>query len=143
MLGTSRHFRHVRLIAGLLPWCLGAQQPGAPTGTVTGRIVEAGSQRPLSDVQVSVVGTQRGGISNDQGDYRIAGLTLGPITLRVQRIGYAPVTQSIVLGAGTSAPTNFVMSPTAIQIDEVVITATGESQRKRESGNTIATITPT
>ena len=143
MLGTSRHFRHVRLIAGLLPWWLGAQQPAPTTGIVTGRVVEASSQRPLPDVQVSVVGTQRGAITNDQGDYRIAGLALGPITLRAQRIGYAPLTQAIVVTAGTSAPTNFVLSPTAIQIDEVVVTATGESQRKRESGNTIATVTPT
>ena len=68
MPGTFRQFRHVRLIAGLLPWWLGAQQPAPATGTVTGRIIEAASQRPLPDVQVSVVGTQRGAITNDQGD---------------------------------------------------------------------------
>ena len=140
---TSRQFLYASLIAGLLPCWVGAQQVEPATGTVTGRITEVNSQRPLSDVQVRVVGTQRGGITNDQGDYRITGIALGAIQVRAQRIGYTPVTQSVTVNAGTPATLNLVLSPTAIQIDEVVVTATGESQRKRESGNTIATITPT
>jgi TonB-linked SusC/RagA family outer membrane protein len=139
----SCRFLYASLVAGLLPWWVGAQQPGPGTGTVTGRIVEANSQRPMSDVQVRVVGTQRGGITNEQGDYRITGIGVGAVTLRAQRIGYAPVTQSVNVTTGNPLPVNFALSPTAIQIDEVVVTATGESQRKRESGNTIATVTPT
>ena len=139
---TSRQFLYATLIAGLLPCWAGAQQAEPATGTVTGRVTEVNSQRPLSDVQVRVVGTQRGAITNDQGDYRITGLTAGTVQVRAQRIGYSPVTQSVTLTAGAPASSNFVLSPTAIQIDEVVVTATGESQRKRESGNTIATVTP-
>src|SRR6187551_2716680 len=139
---TSRHFLQASLIAGLLPCWVGAQQAEPPTGTVTGRVVELNSQRPLSDVQIRVVGSQRGAITNDQGDFRIQGIAVGAITIRAQRIGYAPAQQSVSLTAGTPLPVNFVLSPTAIQIDEVVVTATGESQRKRESGNTIATVTP-
>jgi TonB-linked SusC/RagA family outer membrane protein len=131
------------LVAALIPWHLGAQQPDAGTGTITGRIVELSSQRPLSDVQVRVLGTQRGAVTNDRGEYRINAITAGTVQLRAQRIGYAPVTQSVTVAAGASATSNFVLSATAIQIDEVVVTATGESQRKRESGNTIATVTPT
>jgi TonB-linked SusC/RagA family outer membrane protein len=119
---------------------LGAQ---TPTGTITGKVIELNSQRPLGDVQVLVVGTQRGAITNDLGEYRIAGVSVGAVTVRAQRIGYAPVNQSVTVTAGNPVTANFVLSPTAIQIDEVVVTATGESQRKRESGNTIATVTPT
>ena len=140
---TSRQFLYASLITGLLPCWVAAQQAEPTTGTVTGRITEVNSQRPLSDVQVRVVGTQRGAITNDQGDYRITGITPGAIQVRAQRIGYTPVTQSVTVNAGTPATLNLVLSPTAIQIDEVVVTATGESQRKRESGNTIATVTPT
>jgi TonB-linked SusC/RagA family outer membrane protein len=140
---TSRQFLYASLITGLLPCWVAAQQPEPATGTVTGRVTEVNSQRPLSDVQIRVVGTQRGGITNDQGDYRITGITVGAIQIRAQRIGYTPVTQSVTVNAGTPATANLVLSPTAIQIDEVVVTATGESQRKRESGNTIATVTPT
>ena len=139
---TSRHLLKATLLAGLLPWALGAQQQEAASGIVSGRIVEASSQRPLANVQVRIIGTQRGALTNDQGDYRIPNVTPGTVQIRAQRIGFAPVTQSINVTAGGSVTSNFVLSATAIQIDEVVITATGESQRKRESGNTIATITP-
>jgi hypothetical protein len=42
------------------------------TGTVTGRVLDATAQRPLADVQVSVVGTQRGAVTNANGEYRRA-----------------------------------------------------------------------
>ena len=136
-----RHFLRAALVTAVIPLSLAAQAP--TTGTITGKVIELNSQRPLGDVQVLVVGTQRGAITNDLGEYRIAGLTVGAVTVRAQRIGYAPVNQSVTVTAGNPVTSNFVLSPTAIQIDEVVVTATGESQRKRESGNTIATVTPT
>src|SRR3954469_5080715 len=112
----SRHLLYAALFTGALPWWVGAQQPDPTTGTVTGHIVEASSQRPLSDVQVRIVGTQRGGITNEQGDYRITGVALGAVTLRAQRIGYAPITQSVTVTAGAPLPVNFALSTTAIQI---------------------------
>jgi len=136
----SRQLLHLGLLAGAVPWSLGAQQP--TTGTITGRVVEAATQRPLPDAQVSVVGTQRGALTNEQGDYRIVGITPGPVTVRAQRIGYAPSNQAVVVGTAGPATANFSLTATAIQIDEVVVTATGETQRKRESGNTVATVTP-
>jgi len=138
-----RRLMQVALVAGVVPLGVGAQQPAQQTGTVTGRVTEVGTQRPLSDVQIRVVGTQRGAITNDQGDYRITGIVPGAVTLRAQRIGYSPATQSVNVSTGEPLPVNFALSPTAIQIDEVVVTATGESQRKRETGNTVATVTPT
>lgn len=135
-----RHLLRVALVAAVVPLSLGAQAP--TTGTITGKVIELNSQRPLGDVQVLIVGTQRGAITNDLGEYRVGGVSLGAVTVRAQRIGYAPVNQSVTVTAGDPVTSNFVLSPTAIQIDEVVVTATGESQRKRESGNTIATVTP-
>jgi len=142
MLRQSRHLLYATLLT-TLPWCVHAQQAAPTSGTVAGRVIEASSQRPLSDVQVRIVGTQRGAITNDQGDYRISGITPGSVTVRAQRIGYSPGSQTVTVGTGEPAKADFTLSPTAIQIDEVVVTATGESQRKRESGNTIATVTPT
>ncbi|HEX6050240.1 MAG TPA: TonB-dependent receptor plug domain-containing protein, partial [Gemmatimonadaceae bacterium] len=136
----ARHLLQATLLASAVPLGLTAQQP--TQGTITGRAVDAASQRALPDVQVSVVGTQRGAITNEEGEYRIVNLTPGTVTVRAQRIGYAPVTQSVTVAAGGTATANFVLAATAIQIDEVVVTATGESQRKRETGNTVATVTP-
>lgn len=140
---TSRQSLGALLVVGLIPLGARAQEPAPQTGTIAGRVIEAGTQRPLSDVQIRVVGTQRGAITNERGDFRVTGITPGQVTLRAQRIGFSPGTQTVTVGTGDPVQANFTLSPTAIQIDEVVVTATGESQRKRESGNTVATVTPT
>ena len=60
-----RHLLRAALVAAVIPLSLGAQ---TPTGTITGKVIELNSQRPLSDLQVLVVGTQRGAITNDLGE---------------------------------------------------------------------------
>ncbi|MDF2774908.1 MAG: putative outer membrane protein, partial [Geminicoccaceae bacterium] len=80
----ARQLVKASLLVGAIPWALAAQQP--TQGTISGRAVEAATQRPLPDVQVSVVGTQRGAITNEQGEYRIVNLTPGTVTVRAQRI---------------------------------------------------------
>src|SRR5262245_56708461 len=120
---------------------LPAQQ--APQGTVTGRVVDASSQRPLADAQVSIVGTQRGAVTNENGEFRIVHVPAGAQTVRAQRIGFAPATLAVSVTAGGSAVANLALAVTAAELDQVVVTATGETQRKRETGNTVAVVQPT
>ena len=65
--------------------------PAQATGTVRGKVVEAGSQRGLSGVQVFVPGSTRGALTNAAGDYLIVGVPAAPQTLRVQMLGYGTV----------------------------------------------------
>ena len=118
---------------------LSAQQ----VGTVTGRVIDASTQRPLADVQVSIVGTQRGAITNENGEYRIASAPAGAQTVRAQHIGYAPGTLAVTVPATGNVVANFTMSVTAVTLDQIVVTATGETQRRRETGNTVAVMQPT
>src|SRR5947207_15677372 len=75
------------------------------TGTITGRITERQTQRPLGNVQVRVVGTNRGAVTSDSGTYRVVNVPAGTAQLAVQRLGYGPQTRSLsVTGGGTSPP---------------------------------------
>src|SRR5689334_12656791 len=47
------------------------------SGTVRGRVTEAGSQRPVGDVQVTVVGTGFGALTGQNGDYAISNVPSG------------------------------------------------------------------
>ena len=135
-----RQLRRVLAALGavtLLPVLAHAQVAG---GTVAGRVVDRASQAPLTDVQVFVVGTQRGTRTDNQGNYRIAGVPAGTVQVRALRIGYEAATQSLTVEAGATATANFTLAATAVQLDAVVTTATGEQQRKRESGNSVASI---
>src|SRR5439155_23726941 len=102
-------------------------------GTVSGTIRERGSERALTGVQVRVVGTQRGAMTDATGAYRITGVPVGTVQLSAQLLGYAPQSRAVtVASAGTTA--DFTLAQAVTTLDQVVVTATGQSERRRESG---------
>ena len=108
--------------------------------TITGRVVDRATQQPLPDVQILVVGTTLGTRSGDGGRYRIGGVPAGQVQLRVIRIGYESATRTLAVGPGETVTADFALAAAAITLDRVVVTATGEQQRTRESGNSVAVI---
>jgi TonB-linked SusC/RagA family outer membrane protein len=108
-------------------------------GTVTGTIRERGTDRAIQGVQVRVVGTQRGALTDAAGTYRIAGVAAGSATIATQLLGYAPQSRVVqVSSPGVTA--DFTLVPAVTTLDQVVINATGQSERRRESGASTATI---
>ena len=132
--------------AGLLfaPLALALIAPRAAmaqgSGTVRGRVVEAGSQRPVPDAQVSVVGTPYGAITNAVGDYVIANAPAGARQLRVRRIGFQASTQSVEIVSGGTARVDFSIGAAAAQLDQVVVTGTAGAATRRTVGNAITTV---
>lgn len=120
---------------------LEAQQ--AATGTISGKVTDAASGRPVVDAQVRVVGTTRVAATGTDGSYRLAGVPVGVVTLRAQRIGYAPLQKSGTVAANANLTIDFGVSEAITMIDQVIITGTGEAQRKRERGMSTATIDST
>ena len=120
---------------------LGAQSAMAQgSGTIRGTVVEAGTDRPLSGVQVSVVGTDRGGLTNTQGAYLIVGVPAGSHQVRAQLIGYTTSQQAITVGADGSVTGDFQLSQSAIALDELVVTGTPGAVQRRALGNAISTM---
>ncbi|MXX72631.1 MAG: SusC/RagA family TonB-linked outer membrane protein [Gemmatimonadetes bacterium] len=110
----------------------------AQTGTVTGTVQDA-SGRPLAGAQVSIEGTTIGGLSSDAGRYLLNNVPVGNHDITVVMLGYTGMTESVSVQAGETAVRDFVLQLTALSMDEIVVTATGE-QRRREIGNAIAKI---
>src|SRR5678810_88736 len=86
------------------------------SGTVRGRVTEAGSQRPVADVQVTVVGTGSGALTGQNGEYTIANIPAGQRTIRARRLGFNPVEKPITVAAGTSASLDFALTQSATQL---------------------------
>lgn len=130
-------FLAVALAFALLPAGLAAQEDGTIAGTVTDRA----SGRPLSEVQVQVAGTQRGSMTDREGRYTIRGVPAGTYEVRARRVGYAPAAERVTVGAGATASVNFVMSESALQLQEVVVSAvTGAQERRVEIGTNVGQI---
>ncbi len=124
------------LAAALMPARAYAQQNGTVTGTVT----DQERQAPIPEAQVVVVGTTLGGRTNAQGVYTIAGVPAGTTQVRVLRIGFQSLTRPVTVVAGQSTRVDFAVAPSAVVLDQVITTATGEQQRQREKGVTVGRI---
>jgi TonB-dependent starch-binding outer membrane protein SusC len=110
------------------------------TGSVVGHVSDKASGTPLDNAVVIVVGTQRGARTADDGSYRISGVAAGEHTIRVNRLGYTAATLVVSVPSGGDATADFAMTPTATQLEQVMVTATGGTERKRENGNDVGII---
>ncbi len=129
------------IIAGTLcaPAMVVAQQTG---GTVTGTVVDAASRTPIPSVRIEIVGTPRATIADASGKFRLSLLKPGQYQVRALRIGFAASAQSVNITEGGTATADFTLTPVAISLEEVVTTATGETQRKKEQGTAVAVLQP-
>jgi hypothetical protein len=89
---------------------------------------------------VFVAGTQLGALTNADGSYTIAAVPPGTQVVRVRLIGYQPTEKSVSVTAGAAVTLDFALTQSAISLDEVVVTGTGGSARKREVGNSIGQV---
>ncbi len=112
---------------------------GAP-GTVRGTVTNAVSGGPLANTQISIPGTTLGGITNASGAFSITSVPAGAQIVRARLIGYKALEQPVVVPAGGTVSVTFALTVSAIALDEVVVTGTGGSARKREVGNSIAQV---
>jgi TonB-linked SusC/RagA family outer membrane protein len=111
---------------------LAAQQ----TGTIRGTITDAGSQRPVGDVQVTVVGTQLGALSGPNGQYTIANVPAGQRVIRARRLGFNAADKTVTV-SNDPITADFAMTQSATQLQQLVVTGTAGAAERKTVGNSI------
>src|SRR2546428_979524 len=139
------NFFRVRLLLGiaaaiLLLAVVVTEPVQAQQGTVAGQVTDKSNQQPVPGASVLIVGTNLQGRSSREGRYTITNVPPGTYSVQVRLIGYATATQSVTVGAGQTATADFTLTPAAVPLDVVIVSATGQEQLKRELGNTVGTI---
>jgi len=124
----------VALTAVSLAPPLAAQQ-----ASLTGTVTDPASAQPLAGVRITVVGTNRAVFTSQDGRYTITAVPSGTQRLLAALIGYGALTQTVTVPADGSVTLNFALKVSALALDALVVTATGE-QRARELPNAIGTI---
>jgi TonB-linked SusC/RagA family outer membrane protein len=134
--------RAVRLtLLSLVLFFVGAASAAAQqSGTITGQVTDAATGQPLAGVQMQVAGTNVGGLTDQNGRFLITRVPAGEQTIRAVLIGYAQATQAVSVTAGGTATANFSLETSAVPLEGLVVTATGERQRTREVGASIGKI---
>jgi hypothetical protein len=102
--------------------------------TLTGRVVDGETGRPLEDVTVHLVdGRLRAGTRAD-GTFLIRGLPPGLVRLTVERIGYGSGEARIEAGGGDSVDVAVQLFPEAVAMSPMVVTVSGAAPKPREIG---------
>lgn len=89
---------------------------------------------------VTIVGTTRGALASEKGEYTIRLVAPGVITLRATRIGYAAITQTVTVPESGTITADFALTSTPSKLDEIVVSATGAEETKRQQPVSIGTI---
>lgn len=91
--------------------------------TVTGRVVDVQSGRPLADAHVFIAASMIGGITASDGRFRLRNVPAGAHTIYVSMLGYAPARLDTFIRAGDRVTVNFALQPTVVEGPEVTVTA--------------------
>src|SRR5687768_2590310 len=83
------------------------------TGTLEGRVTEPGGT-PIPDALITIVGTNRGARSGEDGQFRLASLRAGDFSVRVTRLGYAAVSRPVTIVVGQTARLDVGLTPAAV-----------------------------
>jgi len=95
---------------------------------VEGRVTDAATGRPLQLAQVYVPGAEVGGLTNAEGRFRLeldrlVDTVPDQVAIQVDMIGYAGKTREVSLAPGGSTLGDIPLEATALQLQEMVVTA--------------------
>ena len=94
--------------------------------TVTGKVTDASDGSGLPGVNIAVLGTSQGTISDMNGSYSLS-VPSGDVSLSFSSIGYK--TQTVVVGDQTTIDVALVVSD--VSLEDVVVTALGIKREKK------------
>jgi len=113
---------------------------GQGAGIIRGRISDAATGAPLVGVQVRVEGTTLGAQTGADGTYTITGAPSGSRSLSTRRLGYAPQRIAVTIPAAGDITQDFALGKVATTLNEVVVTALGQTTQARSLGTAQQTV---
>lgn len=117
-----RSMAGIGLAAGalsLIP-AAGVAQESERRGTVTGMVRDS-SGAGIAGAEVAVSGTTLRVHTNAEGGFRLTNVPVGSLMLVVRRLGYAPITFSLVTSSTETSVVSIVVTPLAQALATVVV----------------------
>ena len=131
---------HAAVVATALAGALAAPaspvRAQAPARTVTGTVLEEGTNAPLAAAQIQVRGTTIGTITGEAGTFSLR-VPAGDAVLLVRRIGYPAVEARVAADQGT---VRITMRKDALKLDQVVVTGQASGISRRNLPNSVASV---
>ena len=90
---------------------------------IAGHVIVKGTEESIPFATVMFLGTNRGAVSNEEGQFEFRKLAAGKYTLRVQVMGYKTQEKTITVSAEATSVVHFQMEEVSFTTDEVVVSA--------------------
>jgi TonB-linked SusC/RagA family outer membrane protein len=101
----------------------------AQVGTIRGTVTDSATGRGVGSARVTIPGTTRETVTDDQGRYTLGGLPAGSTPVSVQRIGFAAARHRVTVGPGETVTLDVVLRAVATTLSEVVTIGYGTASR--------------
>lgn len=88
---------------------------------IAGHVIVKGTEESIPFATVMILGTNRGAVSNEEGQFEFRKLAAGKYTLRVQVMGYKTQEKTITVSAEATSVVHFQMEEVSFTTDEVVV----------------------
>ncbi len=125
---TLRNYISLLLIGFV---CLNLNLQAGITGKLAGKVTDAQTKEALIGVNVVVTATRLGGATDLDGNYFVINLPPGTYTIRATLLGYSAATfQNIKISADQTTRLDFSLSPEALQLQSITVTAETPTVRK-------------
>jgi TonB-dependent starch-binding outer membrane protein SusC len=105
------------------------EQQTQQTGTVSGRVTDASSGQPLSDVTIRI-GGRLGAVSNSDGRFTVTQVPVGQQWVFAQRIGFSRDSQSVNVADNQVTTVEFALRVVAVQLQQQVVIGYGATSRR-------------
>lgn len=126
------------LAAILCGWCAAAQP--RTDANIAGHVVSAKTGEHLPFIGLSLKGTTIGMVTDATGHYFLKNLPEGTYSLVASGVGYESEEREVTLRRGKTLEVNFVLSETAIDVDEVVVSANRGEASRREAATIVGVV---
>lgn len=108
------------LIFGLLIGHVSAQH------NLNGRIIDASNEEPLPGANILLEGSDKGTVSDANGDFSLLNLEGGNVFLRISYVGYA--TRRVQVNLPSTSGFVVKLSPSSFSVEEIIVSATRASE---------------
>ena len=116
------HSRLTIAIAYLGCFAVGGMVFAGTTGNIRGKITDIQTNDALPLVNVLIVGSGRGGVTNDKGEYFVAGVQAGTYTVRASLLGYQVFeAKKVTIDPDETTVLDFKLASTLIEKEGITI----------------------
>lgn len=110
-------------------------------GVIAGKVTDSKSGKGVSGANISINAGGRGVVSDEDGSYRLAGVSAGTYVVSVRLVGYAKQGRSVTVGEGATVTVDFKLEPSANVLEQVIVTGTVVATELKAVPSAITVIT--